>query len=73
MEFKKCERCGCFFVSDNAICCNCEPKDTLEILTLKNYLEVNNEENTVENLSINTGISEKNLNRYLNMDGFKNT
>lgn len=72
MEFKKCERCGCFFASDNNICCNCEPKDNLEMLTLKSYLEINNQENSVENISINTGISEKNLNRYLNMEGFKN-
>lgn len=65
MEFKKCERCGCFFVSNDQICCNCAPKDRFEISELKNYFENNNEENTINNISIATGISIRNLNRYL--------
>ena len=35
MDFKKCERCGCFFVNDSTVCCSCETKDNLEILKLK--------------------------------------
>ena len=31
MEFKKCARCGCFFISDNDICCNCEAKDRYDM------------------------------------------
>lgn len=65
MEFKKCERCGCFFVSNEEICCNCAPKDRFEISKLKNYFESNEEENSINNISIATGISIKNLNRYL--------
>ena len=65
MEFKKCERCGCFFVSNDEICCNCAPKDRFEISKLKNYFENNNEESSINTISIATGISIKNLNRYL--------
>lgn len=64
MDFKKCERCGCFFVSNDNICCNCAPKDKFEISQLKNYFENNQEENSINNISIATGISIKNLNRY---------
>ena len=39
MEFKKCERCGCFFTSTGDTCINCSPKDRLEISKLKNFLE----------------------------------
>ncbi|MFR5683490.1 MAG: hypothetical protein ACLUD1_05435 [Clostridia bacterium] len=39
MEFKKCKRCGCFFVSDHDVCCNCEPKDHADIATLKSYIQ----------------------------------
>ena len=42
MEFKKCKRCGCFFVSNNDICGKCSPKDEYEITKLKNYFEENN-------------------------------
>ena len=65
MEFKKCERCGCFFVSNDDICCNCAPKDRFEISELKNYFENNSEASSINNISIATGISIKNLNRYL--------
>ena len=31
MEFKKCNRCGSFFVSDGNICSKCSVKDEQEI------------------------------------------
>ena len=65
MEFKKCKRCGCFFSSNNEICCNCAPKDKFEISELKNYFENNESQNSINNISIATGISIKNINRYL--------
>lgn len=66
MEFKKCARCGCFFVSNNSICCNCAPKDNLEIAKLNNYIEeYGNTNYSLEDISINTGISVRNLNRYI--------
>ncbi len=66
MEFKKCSRCGCFYVSGNEVCCNCQPKDNLEIAKLNNYIEKYGNNYSLDELSVGTGISVKNLNRYIN-------
>lgn len=71
MEFKKCKRCGCFFVSNNDICCKCSPRDEYDISTLKNYLEDNISASSLEEISNSTGITLKNLNRYMQTDEFK--
>ena len=71
MEVKKCLRCGCFFASSNNICDNCISQDQIEINNLKTYLEENNNFSSVEELSINTGISQKNLNRFLEEKEFQ--
>lgn len=65
MELKRCNRCGCFYVSDSNVCCNCIPKDNLEIARLNNYIEKNGNEYSLDELSISTGVSLKNLNRYI--------
>ena len=66
MEFKKCARCGCFFMSSNDVCCNCESKDKIDIAKLSNFLEENNNcFNSVESLSIASGINLNNLNRFI--------
>ncbi len=70
MEFKKCERCGCFFISDTAVCSNCGPKDSFEMSKLKNYLESENYSNSIDCISVQTGISVKNLNRYFENPDF---
>ena len=31
MQFNKCSRCGCFFVSNGDVCPNCAPKDNFEM------------------------------------------
>lgn len=75
MKFKKCSRCGCFFVSNTPVCEECLPKDNFEISKLKNYFNSNdivNASTNVDSISINTGISAKNVNRYLNSDEFSN-
>ena len=73
MELNKCKRCGAFFVSDNSVCPNCEPKDTAEIFKLKSFLEENDfSGSSIETLACNTGISVKNLNRYLEQKDFSN-
>lgn len=69
MELKKCSRCGCFYVSENEVCNNCLPKDTLEITKLNNYIEQNGNEYSLDELSVSTGISTRNLNRYINDNG----
>lgn len=72
MEFKKCERCGCFFTSNDNVCYNCLTKDRFEMSKFKNYVEENNISNvsSLNDLSIQTGISSKNLNRFLGYEDF---
>ena len=68
MEFKKCPRCGNFFLSDEPICYNCVPKDKFEMSRLITYFEENDFSGSIDTLAANTGISQKNLNRYLDQD-----
>jgi len=67
MEFKKCVRCGSFFVTDGEICQNCVPKDRLDFLKFNNYVQ-NSQNISADSISINTGISLKNVNRFLNQN-----
>jgi hypothetical protein len=65
MQLNKCSRCGAFHTTSNNVCPNCEPKDNFDQLKLKNFLEENEIPSSIEALSANTGISAKNLNRFL--------
>ena len=71
MELNRCKRCGAFFATSNNVCPNCQTKDMAEQALLKDFLTENNYSGSVENLAINTGISEKNINRFLSEDDFK--
>lgn len=64
MEFRKCARCGSFFVTDGDVCLNCMPKDRLDIIKFNDYVQ-NNQNVSADSISINTGISLKNVNRFL--------
>ena len=70
MNFNKCCRCGCFFISDNSVCPNCQQKDQYEMNQLKNFLEENTNQINIDNLSAYTGISVRNLNRFLAQEQF---
>ena len=70
MEFKKCKRCGCFFVSDSMVCENCSPKDNFELSKLRTYFEGEIQANSIDSIAVDTGISVKNLNRYLENEEF---
>lgn len=70
MELNKCKRCGAFFISNNYVCPNCEPKDVAELSKLKTFLTENNCPNSIETLACDTGISVKNLNRFLEQKDF---
>jgi len=65
MDFKKCARCGCFFASESNTCGLCSNKDKAEMSKLKTYLEENEANVSLDQLSYNTGITEQNLHRYL--------
>lgn len=69
MELKRCNRCGCFYDSNSNICSNCEPKDNLEIAKLNNYIEKYGNNYSLDEISVSTGISLRNLNRYINDNG----
>lgn len=72
MEFKKCPRCGNFFTSDIDVCQACRTNENLDIQKLKNYFEENEsvEGYTVQEISVQTGINSRNINRFLLNDEF---
>lgn len=72
MEFKKCMRCGCFFMSDNDVCCNCQSRDKMDIAKLNSILDENNTFNSVQDLSILSGVNVKNLNRFISNNQIPN-
>ena len=65
MEFKKCSRCGNFYVSNGNVCPKCSPKDNLEFSTFNSYINENGLEESIDTISGKTGISVKNLNRFM--------
>lgn len=65
MEFKKCSRCGNFYISNGMVCPKCTPKEEFEFSTFKNYITENGLNNSVDTISGATGISVKNLNRFI--------
>ena len=73
MQFNKCSRCGCFFVSGGDVCPNCKPKDMCDMNKLKNFLVDSNPESSIEEISYGTGISTKNLHRLFCSDDFAHT
>lgn len=65
MEFKKCNRCGNFYVSNGLVCPKCEPKDNFEFSTFKSYIKENGLNASADAISGATGISVKNVNRFI--------
>ena len=65
MELNKCSRCGCFYATQNNVCPKCEPKDINEMAKFRVILQDTNCPNSLEGISSTTGISVKNLNRFL--------
>lgn len=72
MEFKKCNRCGSFYVSDGYVCPRCSAKDNREFSTFKNYIAENGLGDNLDIVSNETGISLKNINRFLGYPGMDN-
>lgn len=71
MYLKKCKRCGCFYSSSENTCENCKSKDELEINKLKNYFENYSNISSIQGISLDTGITVNNLNRFLQEPSFK--
>ena len=72
MEFKKCSRCGNFYVSNGLVCPKCEPKENFELSTFKSYVAENGLNGSVYAISGATGISVKNLNRFIEYNNNQN-
>ena len=68
MDFKKCNRCGSFYLSDGDVCPKCNTKDTFELSTFKKYIEKNGTDFTINEISQELGIQVSNLNRFLGYD-----
>ena len=72
MELKRCNRCGGFFDANGTVCPKCSPKDNLELSTFKSYVEENGL-SSANAMSVGTGISVKNINRFIDIEGLENT
>ena len=73
MEIKRCARCGQFFETVNEVCNNCISKDSKDIGKLKNYFSYGYVAGKVSlgDISNNTGITMRNLNRLLVNEEFE--
>ena len=72
MEFNRCSRCGNFYVAEGNVCPKCSSKDGFEFSAFKSYVQENGFDNSLNTISNDTGISVKNLNRFLEYQEFQN-
>lgn len=71
MELKRCARCGKFYASEVEVCQDCERKDLSDLSKLKVFFEEGTTTSITKiEISNSTGISSKNLNRYLCYEEF---
>ncbi len=71
MEFNRCSRCGNFYVAEGNVCPKCASKDGFEFSTFKTYIQENGLDNSINTISNDTGISVKNLNRFVEYPEFQ--
>lgn len=70
MELNRCSRCGAFYASEGDVCPKCAEKDNLELSTFKSYIEENGF-SSVDTIATQTGITQKNVNRFMGYQGIK--
>ncbi len=71
MELKRCARCGKFYASDVDVCQECSKKDLADLSKLKGFFAENYVSGVSKmEISASTGISARNLNRYLGYEEF---
>lgn len=71
MELNRCSRCGNFYIAEGNVCPKCSTKDGFEFSAFKSYLQENGFENSLNTISNDTGISVKNLNRFVGYEEFQ--
>lgn len=70
MELNKCSRCGAFHTIEGDVCPKCSSKDSLELSTFKSYIEENGF-SSVDTIATQTGIAQKNVNRFMGYQGIE--
>ena len=70
MELNKCSRCGAFHTNPSDVCPKCAGKDSLELSTFKSYIEENGF-SSIDTIATQTGISQKNVNRFIGYQGIE--
>lgn len=71
MELKRCARCGKFYSTDVEVCQECEKKDYADLSKLKGFFaDYYVTGVTKSEITAHTGISARNLNRYLGYEEF---
>ena len=70
MELNKCSRCGAFHTSAGDVCPKCVGKDSFELSTFKSYIEENGF-SSIDTIATQTGIAQKNVNRFMGYQGLK--
>ena len=68
MDLNKCSRCGAFHTNGGDVCPKCSNKDNLELSTFKSYIEENGI-SSIDTIATQTGISQKNVNRFIGYQG----
>ena len=58
-------------MAEGDVCPKCNVKDNFEFSAFKQYIEQNGTENSLQQISIELGIQEKNLNRFLGYEGLQ--
>ena len=72
MEVRRCARCGAFYTNQGYVCAKCTTKDNFELSQFKNFVEQNGVDvNSLKQISSEIGVTEQNLNRFLDYDGLK--
>ncbi len=71
MELNRCSRCGNFYIAEGNVCPKCSAKDDYEFSSFQSYVEENGLTNSLNIISNETGISVKNLNRFLGYEEFQ--
>lgn len=72
MELNKCNRCGAFYVNGGDVCPKCAGKDNLELDSFKSYIQENGI-SSIDTMATQTGISQKNVIRFLGYQGVNPT
>ena len=70
MELNKCSRCGAFHTNSGDVCPNCANRDNLELSTFKTYISSNGF-SSIDTIATQTGIAQKNVNRFIGYQGIK--